>query len=180
MASYTFENHTFRMVDRTDGKDIKVPSNMYPLNREAQLFTTETTDTISDAHVREIVNCIDGRMNNTYQNAEQVVRTLNVYGIPAVQYVGWVFMSDSAPMYQSFALVKGDHGGPAIIDLSVDPIWPQWEQEMAQYTTLTRCAPPLLKSSQSAGMCQTPSAACLARYRIIWCMLPACAPPTRA
>ena len=45
---------------------------------------------------------------------------------------------------------------------------------------LTRCAPPLLKSSQSAGMCQTPSAACLARYRIIWCMLPACAPPTRA
>lgn len=135
MASYTFENHTFRMVDRTDGKDIKVPSNMYPLNREAQLFTTETTDTISDAHVREIVNCIDGRMNNTYQNAEQVVRTLNVYGIPAVQYVGWVFMSDSAPMYQSFALVKGDHGGPAIIDLSVDPIWPQWEQEMAQYTT---------------------------------------------
>ena len=34
MASYTFENHTFRMVDRTDGKDIKVPSNMYPLNRE--------------------------------------------------------------------------------------------------------------------------------------------------
>lgn len=35
MASYTFENHTFRMVDRTDGKDIKVPSNMYPLNREA-------------------------------------------------------------------------------------------------------------------------------------------------
>ena len=98
MASYTFENHTFRMVDRTDGKDIKVPSNMYPLNREAQLFTTETTDTISDAHVREIVNCIDGRMNNTYQNAEQVVRTLNVYGIPAVQYVGWVFMSDSAPM----------------------------------------------------------------------------------
>ena len=53
MASYTFENHTFRMVDRTDGKDIKVPSNMYPLNREAQLFTTETTDTISDAHVRE-------------------------------------------------------------------------------------------------------------------------------
>ena len=87
MASYTFENHTFRMVDRTDGKDIKVPSNMYPLNREAQLFTTETTDTISDAHVREIVNCIDGRMNNTYQNAEQVVRTLNVYGIPAVQYV---------------------------------------------------------------------------------------------
>lgn len=38
-------------------------------------------------------------------------------------------------MYQSFALVKGDHGGPAIIDLSVDPIWPQWEQEMAQYTT---------------------------------------------
>ena len=126
---------TFRMVDRTDGKDIKVPSNMYPLNREAQLFTTETTDSISDAHVREIVNCIDGRMNNTYQNAEQVVRTLNVYGIPAVQYVGWVFMSDSAPMYQSFALVKGDHGGPAIIDLSVDPIWPQWEQEMAQYTT---------------------------------------------
>ena len=110
------------MVDRTAGKDIKVPSNMYPLNREAQLFTTETTDTISDAHVREIVNCIDGRMNNTYQNAEQVVRTLNVYGIPAVQYVGWVFMSDSAPMYQSFALVKGDHGGPAIIDLSVDPI----------------------------------------------------------
>ena len=92
MASYTFENHTFRMVGRTDGKDIKVPSNMYPLNREAQLFTTETTDTISDAHVREIVNCIDGRMNNTYQNAEQVVRTLNVYGIPAVQYVGWVFM----------------------------------------------------------------------------------------
>ena len=135
MASYTFENHTFRMVDRTDGKDIKVPSNMYPLNREAQLFTTETTDTISDAHLREIVNCIDGRMNSTYQNAEQVVRTLNVYGIPAVQYVGWVFMSDSAPMYQSFALVKGDHGGPAIIDLSVDPIWPQWEQEMAQYTT---------------------------------------------
>ena len=58
-----------------------------------------------------------------------------MYGIPAVQYVGWVFMSDSAPMYQSFALVKGDHGGPAIIDLSVDPIWPQWEQEMAQYTT---------------------------------------------
>ena len=56
MASYTFENHTFRMVDRTAGKDIKVPSNMYPLNREAQLFTTETTDTISDAHVREIVN----------------------------------------------------------------------------------------------------------------------------
>ena len=55
MASYTFENHTFRMVDRTDGKDIKVPSNMYPLNREAQLFTTETTDTISDAHVREIL-----------------------------------------------------------------------------------------------------------------------------
>ena len=135
MASYTFENHTFRMVDRTDGKDIKVPSNMYPLNREAQLFTTETTDTISDAHVREIVNCIDGRMNNTYQNTEQVVRTLNVYGIPAVQYVGWVVMSDSAPMYHSFALVKGDHGGPAIIDLSVDPIWPQWEQEMAQYTT---------------------------------------------
>ncbi|MFR7459632.1 MAG: hypothetical protein ACLUW8_01755 [Subdoligranulum sp.] len=72
---HTFENHTFRMVDRTAGKDIKVPSNMYPLNREAQLFTTETTDTISDAHVREIVNCIDGRMNNTYQNAEQVVRT---------------------------------------------------------------------------------------------------------
>ena len=67
MASYTFENHTFRMVGRTDGKDIKVPSNMYPLNREAQLFTTETTDTISDAHVREIVNCIDGRMNNTYR-----------------------------------------------------------------------------------------------------------------
>ena len=114
---------------------IRYPANMYPLNREAQLFTTETTDTISDAHMREIVNCIDGRMNNTYQNAEQVVRTLNVYGIPAVQYVGWVFMSDSAPMYQSFALVKGDHGGPAIIDLSVDPIWPQWEQEMAQYTT---------------------------------------------
>ena len=67
MASYTFENHTFRMVGRTDGKDIKVPSNMYPLNREAQLFTTETTDTISGAHVREIVNCIDGRMNNTYR-----------------------------------------------------------------------------------------------------------------
>ena len=106
MASYTFENHTFRMVDRTDGKDIKVPSNMYPLNREAQLFTTETTDTISDAHVREIVNCIDGRMNNTYQNAEQVVRTLNVYGIPAVQYVGWVFMSDSAPDEMRAAFIE--------------------------------------------------------------------------
>ena len=104
MASYTFENHTFRMVGRTDGKDIKVPSNMYPLNREAQLFTTETTDTISDAHVREIVNCIDGRMNNTYQNAEQVVRTLNVYGIPAVQYVSAAFSCTvfTVVMTQSF------------------------------------------------------------------------------
>ena len=57
-----------------------------------------------------------------------VGRYLNILAVGAAYHAECV-------IFKCITLVKGDHGGPAIIDLSVDPIWPQWEQEMAQYTT---------------------------------------------
>ena len=93
---------------------VNAPSVQWPLNGPYEVFTAENCKLIEDENVAGIVDTIPYRIGHCYQNAENVMKSLQKAGYAATQYCGWLFIGEQWPIHHSWVVLNGNH----IIDLS--------------------------------------------------------------
>lgn len=100
------------LVTYEDGKTIKIPSQMFPLNRELEFFTADNTEEFRDEYIESIYNSVTARTGKCYYNAKDLVDALlksNVDSSRIKTYVGWLFIGDTIPVHHCFVMIDNKH-----------------------------------------------------------------------
>lgn len=100
------------IVSYDNGTEIKIPSQMFPLNGELKLFTSNNTEILTDSTIESIFNSVKPRMGKCYYNAQDLIETLIVGGIDSKRiksYVGWLFIGDTIPVHHCFVILDDKH-----------------------------------------------------------------------
>jgi len=100
------------IVTYDDGKTIKIPSQMFPLNRELEFFTSDNTEELHDEYIESIFNSVNPRVGKCYYNAKDLVDALvkgNVESSHIKTYVGWLFIGDTIPIHHCFVMIDKKH-----------------------------------------------------------------------
>ena len=100
------------IVSYDNGTEIKIPSQMFPLNGELKLFTSNNTEVLVDSTIESIFNSVKPRIGKCYYNAQDLVDALNADGIDSKRiksYVGWLFVGDTIPVHHCFVMLDDKH-----------------------------------------------------------------------
>lgn len=95
-----------------NGKSIKIPSHMFPLNREPKMFTSENTFELLDETIEHAFNSLNPRIGKCCYNSIDLIRVLTLSGVNAHRmksYVGWLFIGETLPSHQAFIVIDDKH-----------------------------------------------------------------------
>lgn len=95
-----------------NGTNLKIPSQMFPLNGKLEIFNSYNTEDINDEVIESIFNSINPRVGKCYYNAQELVDELLKNGIESNRiktYVGWMFISDTLPVHHCFVMIDNMH-----------------------------------------------------------------------
>lgn len=99
-------------VSYNNGTTIIIPSQMFPLNRKLEFFTSENTEDFYDQFIESIFNSVRARPGKCYYNARDLVDALvksNVDKSRIKTYVGWLFIGDTIPVHHCFVMIDKKH-----------------------------------------------------------------------
>ena len=105
-------NNNKAIVKYDNGTEIKIPSQMFPLNGELKLFTSNNTEVLTDSTIESIFNSVKPRMGKCYYNAQDLIDALIIGGIDSKRiksYVGWLFVGDTIPVHHCFVMLDNKH-----------------------------------------------------------------------
>lgn len=94
-----------------------IPSVMYPLNGEYEVFTCDNTEPVVDKAVLDIFDKVKYQVGRCYTNTEHLIELLQAAGYDAKSYVGWLFVCGTAyPVHHCWAVLNRK----SVLDLSDD------------------------------------------------------------
>lgn len=90
-------------------KEIKIPSQMFPLTGEVYCINPEETEDFPENattdKIREIYNSINPGVGLCYHNIDTLITELKKEGIEATPMVGWCFVGEELPVHHCFAII---------------------------------------------------------------------------
>lgn len=115
------------------GKIIKysIPSNELPVKDKSKflIFTTSTTELITDKNIISIIDNMSPKIGHCYSNTDEIVNALKEKGYNCKFFAGWMIV-DGIPIYHAWCVygAKEQH----VIDFSLN------EKEMEISSTIDR------------------------------------------
>lgn len=98
-------------------KSIIIPTAMYPLNGQYEVFTYRNTLPVTDEKVLEIFDSAAYDRGRCYTNIKVLTQMLLENGYDAKSYVGWLFVSGSTlPIHHCWCVLNGH----SVLDLADD------------------------------------------------------------
>lgn len=108
-----------------DGKfyeSIILPTALYPLTGEPQVFTYANTTETENARVLELFDSVQYRIGHCYDNAAELAKKLREAGFEPETYAGWLFTGEGQLPVHHCWVVLGD----SLLDLSDDAAMLVW------------------------------------------------------
>ena len=95
-----------------------IPTVYYPLTGTPEIFSCDTTETVQDKRVLQLIDEVEAKIGYCYQNTKAVSKVLKENGFNNVKtYAGWLFTSESqVPVHHAWVVLNGKH----VIDLTDD------------------------------------------------------------
>lgn len=108
--SFTIERkNTSIIIKGILEKDIKIPSQMFPLPGPLNCIAVNNTEPFPDNEdtikIKRIYNSIIPGIGTCYSNIEKLIDALNKEGIKATSYVGWIISNGAEPVHHCFAVI---------------------------------------------------------------------------
>ena len=110
------EDWNGNLIDKRDrlcfkeirGKLVNIPSSMYPLVGEVEIFSMYNTDILDDVKIEKIFNTIPYQIGRCYSNANNLYNALLDNDIDgAYCYEGWLFIGQNElPIHHAFVVIK--------------------------------------------------------------------------
>lgn len=124
-----FYDNKVKFSGVADGEVVTIPSRLYPLNGEYQMFCEHNTEDFDESlasaqKIRKIMNEAEYERNCCYTNSDKLLKTLKKHNINAEMYVGWMFIStDVFPIHHSWIVVDGNKILDLTTSLSPEQKW---------------------------------------------------------
>lgn len=115
-----FYGNKVKFTNIAGGEVVTIPSRLYPLNGECQMFCEHNTEEFDESldstqKIRDIMNNSDYERHCCYTNSDKLLKTLKDNNINAEMYVGWMFVSTNVfPIHHSWIVVDNNK----ILDLT--------------------------------------------------------------
>lgn len=109
---------TMRNEDDSFARKIRIPTDMWPLNRpDYEFFGPDETVPITDETVIRCFDKADQKMGFCYPNVKNVVNECYKHGIEVIPYVGWyVYTSYLYPVHHCWSVLKHPNGDASVLD----------------------------------------------------------------
>lgn len=103
--------HTY-LIQLSNGKEIKIPSQKYPVKGIPIIFDRDNTEPINDERIKTIFDGFDPKIGRCYDNSDRLYQQLIQSGIEPKRlkiYVGWLFIFGGEPIHHSMVVVDDKH-----------------------------------------------------------------------
>lgn len=119
------------------GKTVNIPSSMYPLSGEMEIFSQYNTENLDDLRIEEIFNSVHYQIGKCYTNAENLYNALSENQVDGVEcYEGWLLIGQNElPIHHAFVVIKKD-GKNYVLDYAADMKADEADRLQAEYGKL--------------------------------------------
>lgn len=119
------------------GKMVNIPSTMYPLSGDVEVFSEYNTDSIDNAEIEKIFNSISYQVGRCYSNANNLYNALVENQVEGgTCYEGWLLIGhNELPIHHAFVVIKQD-GKNYLLDYAADMKSDETDRLQAKYGKL--------------------------------------------